>query len=84
MAIVGLPGEPALELGLAIRAQSGRRACLIFGYANDSIGYVVLPEHYAEGGYEVGRTLFTPAAESVLRETALRLLQDLTIAPPHR
>ncbi len=75
--IVGLPGDVVVEIGLAVKAASRRSACLVFAYTNDSIGYTVMPAHFAEGGYEAGQTLFEPTAERLMREAALGLVADL-------
>ena len=53
LALVALPGEPFVELGLAIRQQSPARHTFVIGYANDYIGYLPTPEAWEQGGYEV-------------------------------
>ncbi|MEN6546786.1 MAG: neutral/alkaline non-lysosomal ceramidase N-terminal domain-containing protein [Armatimonadia bacterium] len=52
--LVGVPVEPFVELGLAIRALSDRLTCLCVGYANDYLGYVGPPKAWEQGGYEFG------------------------------
>lgn len=51
--LVALPGEPFLELGLAIRDRSGHPLCVVIGYANGVPGYIPHESAYASGGYEV-------------------------------
>lgn len=54
VAIVGLPGEPFVELGLQIKAHAVAPHPLVAGYANDYLGYFATPEAWEQGGYEVG------------------------------
>ena len=53
IAIVGIPGELFVELGLAIRANPFFAQTFVAGYCNDLIGYIPTRAAYAEGGYEV-------------------------------
>lgn len=63
--VVGLPGEPFVELGLSIKS-AARAVCaarsaaddapvtaVVLGYANGCVGYVPNRDAYADGGYEV-------------------------------
>lgn len=57
-AIVGVPGELFVELGLQIKEQGVKeqgalRQIMIAGFANGNIGYIPTRAAYAEGGYEV-------------------------------
>ena len=52
-AMVGLPGEVFVELGMQIRSRSPFPVTLVVGYANGDIGYVPTRSAYPEGGYEV-------------------------------
>ena len=55
LAIIGLPGEPMTELGMAIRAQSPFPQTLVLGYSNgNGAHYVGMPGEKARGGYEAG------------------------------
>jgi len=78
-AIVALPGEPFVELGLAVKRGSPARLTMVAGYANDPIGYVPTDRALEEGGYEsrppaclVGR-----GSAARLVEAALELLRRL-------
>ena len=56
LAIVGVPGEYFVELGLQIKAelqQSGTRQVMISGFTNGNVGYIPARRAYAQGGYEV-------------------------------
>ncbi len=53
-AFVFLPGEPFVEIGLAIREASPWELTMIVGYAEDYIGYIPTDRAFANGGYEIG------------------------------
>jgi len=57
---VFLPGEPFVELGLAIKRDLGPVTAVV-GNADGTVGYVPTQKAYTEGGYEV-----TPACSSQL------------------
>ncbi len=77
LAIVGLPGEPMTELGMAIRQRSPFPQTLVLGYSNgNGAHYVGMPGEKARGGYEAGDAgagtdecgpLMVEAAERMLR-----------------
>jgi neutral ceramidase len=77
--LVGLPGEPFVELGQEIKRRAVREP-IIIGYANGCPGYVPHRSAYAEGGYEVlhahkvygAPTAFAPEAGELLTEAALK------------
>lgn len=76
--LVALPGEPFVELGLAIKQRSPLPHTFVIGYANDWIGYLTTPEAWQQGGYEVGPGPWTrvgPAGGTQLVAKALELLQ---------
>ena len=53
LALVGIPGELFVELGLALKANPHFAQTFVAGYCNDLIGYIPTRAAYAEGGYEV-------------------------------
>ncbi|MEM1508654.1 MAG: neutral/alkaline non-lysosomal ceramidase N-terminal domain-containing protein [Thermofilaceae archaeon] len=77
--IVGLPGEPFVEIGLAVKQFSPAALTMIVGYANDAIGYVPMDEAFDEGGYEVmpPACILGKGAAQALAEAAWRLLLRL-------
>lgn len=79
IAIVGFPGEPFLEIGLAVKQFSPAALTMVAGYANDPIGYVPTDEAFDEGGYEVTppACILEKGAARALTEAAWRLLQKL-------
>jgi neutral ceramidase len=79
-ALVALPGEPFVELGLAIKARSPAAQTLVVGYANDWIGYLTTPEAWTQGGYEVAPGPWTRVGaegSAQLVAAALTLLEQL-------
>ena len=79
-AFVFLPGEPFVETGLAVRAQSPFAITAVVGYAEETIGYVPTDQAFVEGGYETtyGRwSVVSLGSEPVLRAEAAALLREL-------
>jgi neutral ceramidase len=76
IAIVGMPGEPFVEFGLAYRDRSPAAFSLFGGYANGYFGYFPTIRAAVEGGYGaegiVARTQ-VGAGESMLDTALIRL-----------
>ena len=51
--VAGVPGEPFCRMGKAIREVAAPLIGIPVGYANGYVGYIVPPESWARGGYEV-------------------------------
>lgn len=79
LAIIGLPGEPLTELGVAIRERSAFPQTLVLGYSNgNGVHYVGMPGEKARGGYEMGVAgAGTDECGALLVETANRVLREL-------
>jgi hypothetical protein len=77
LAIVGLPGEVFVELGLAVRERSPFRHTLVLGLANEAIGYVPTRRAFDEGGYEPTSSRLRPGGGEQLVEAALEALAAL-------
>jgi neutral/alkaline ceramidase-like enzyme len=77
LAIVALPGEIFVELGLAIKKASPFKHTFIVELANGSIGYVPNREAYPQGNYEVVSARGEAGTGEKLVETALRLLTEV-------
>jgi hypothetical protein len=80
LALVFLPGEPFVELGLAIKARSPAQHTFVVGYANDWIGYLTTPEAWQQGGYEVSPGPWTrvgPQGGMQLVDKAVEMVQML-------
>ena len=74
LAIVGIPGELFVELGLAIKANPHFAQTFIAGYCNDLIGYIPTRAAYPEGGYEVDTARVAAGSGETIVDTALSAL----------
>jgi hypothetical protein len=77
VAIVALPGEIFVELGLAIKKASPFKHTFIAELANGSIGYVPNREAFPQGNYEVISARGDISSGEILVETALKLLNEV-------
>jgi hypothetical protein len=77
VAIVFLPGEVFVDLGLAIKRASPFRTTLVVELSNcvETI-YIPTRAAYAGGSYEVTNSALEPGSGEMLVEAALRLLRD--------
>jgi neutral ceramidase len=75
-AFAAIPGEPFVEVGLALKAVKGYDLVFPVALANGYFGYIALPENFGRGGYETrpgaASYLATGAADTIL--DALRSL----------
>jgi hypothetical protein len=76
-AIVGLPSEISVELGMHIRKYSPYRNTVIVQLSNDWFGYIPPKRIFEEGHYEAVVTKIQPGEGEKLAEMALTLLMDL-------
>jgi hypothetical protein len=76
-AIVTLPGEVFVELGLAIKAASPFETTLVIELANDSPAYIPTKKAFVEGSYEIVNSRVQPGSGERLVEAAARLLKEL-------
>ncbi len=74
LAIVGIPGELFVELGLALKATAHFAHTYVAGYCNDLIGYIPTRAAYAEGGYEVDTARIAAGSGETMVKTALAAL----------
>jgi hypothetical protein len=77
VAIVTLPSEIFVELGLAIKAASPFKTTIVIELANDSLGYIPTRKAFAEGSYETVNSRVAPGAGEMLVDAAVKLLKDL-------
>ncbi|MCO6458080.1 MAG: neutral/alkaline non-lysosomal ceramidase N-terminal domain-containing protein [Pirellulaceae bacterium] len=77
VALVCLPGEVFVELGLAIKQASPFRTTLVIELAN-CVETIYVPHRaaYAGGSYEVTNSALQPGSGELLVETALALLRE--------
>jgi neutral ceramidase len=77
VALVALPGEVFVELGLAIKRASPFETTLVVELAHDAPGYVPTRKAFAEGSYETVNSRIQPGGGELLVETAVRLLKEI-------
>jgi hypothetical protein len=77
LAIVTLPGEVFVELGLAIKRQSPFETTLVVELANDVPNYIPTEKAFREGSYEVVNSRLAPGSGEQLVAAAVRLLREL-------
>ncbi len=77
VAIVLLPGEVFVDLGLAIKRGSPFRHTLVVELANDNPAYIPTEKAFKEGSYETVNSRIAPGGGERMAETAIQLLKDL-------
>jgi len=78
-AIVSLPFEVFVEIGLEIKEKSPFPHTFLVELANGSYGYLPTPRHHELGGYEtwIGTAKFAEDSSEVLTEELLEMLGEL-------
>lgn len=76
-AIVALPGQIFVELGLAIKKSSPFTTTLIVTLANSHEECIPLKKAFAEGSYEIVYSLVDSRGGEMLVETALSLMTEI-------
>ncbi|MCB1237081.1 MAG: neutral/alkaline non-lysosomal ceramidase N-terminal domain-containing protein [Verrucomicrobiae bacterium] len=77
IAVVGLPGEVFVELGLAIKEASPFPTTIVVELAQVHIAYVPTRKAFAEGGYETLNSRLAPGGGEMLVESAIQQLRAL-------
>jgi sugar phosphate isomerase/epimerase len=77
VAIVGLPGEVFVDLGLAIKRASRFQNTLVTELCQDAPGYIPTKKAFAEGSYETVNSRIAPGGGEIMAESAIRLLKSL-------
>lgn len=77
VAVVALPGEVFVELGLAIKQASPFKTTMVIELSN-AVETIYIPTRYAYvgGGYEVVNSILAPGGGELLAEAAIRLLSE--------
>ncbi len=76
-ALVGLPGEVFVELGLAIKQASPFANTMVVELSQDCPDYVPTRKAFAEGSYETVCSCVEPGGGEMLVDSAVRLLKQL-------
>jgi hypothetical protein len=77
VALVTLPHEVFVELGLEIKRRSPYRQTLVLSLANDIDFYVPTRKAFAEGSYEVTTSSYQTGGGELLVDGAIRRLAEL-------
>ena len=77
VAIVLLPGEVFVDLGLAIKRGSPFRHTLVVELANDNPAYIPTEKAFKEGSYETVNSRIAPGGGERLTEAAIQLLKEV-------
>lgn len=77
VAVVGLPGEVFVDLGLAIKRASPFKTTLVIELCQDSPGYIPTKKAFAEGSYETVNSRIVAGGGEMMAEAAIRLLKEL-------
>ncbi|WP_339925999.1 neutral/alkaline non-lysosomal ceramidase N-terminal domain-containing protein [uncultured Cyclobacterium sp.] len=77
LAIVGLPGEVFVDLGLAIKENSPYKNTIVVELTHSHIAYVPTKEAFTRGGYETVNSRLAPGGGEMLADTAIALLQEI-------
>jgi hypothetical protein len=76
-AIVCLPGEIFVELGLAIKKSSPFKNTVVISICNDRPSYVPTRKAFTEGSYEITNSRVSPGTGEMLVDAAVKLLKEL-------
>jgi hypothetical protein len=79
VAIVLLPGEVFVDLGLAIKRASPFTHTLVIELSNDNPAYLPTEKAFKEGSYETVNSRIAPGGGERLVETAIGLLKEIAI-----
>ena len=77
VAVVGLPGEILVELGLAIKTASPFAHTFVIELSNDTPAYIPTRKAFAEGSYETVNCIIKSGGGEMLVDAAVQLLQEL-------
>ena len=77
VAFVSLPAEPFVEIGFGIRNASKYQYTILAALGMGEIGYVGMPQHYGNGGYETSpdRSLADRTVGETMIASAIELLK---------
>lgn len=70
-AIAAIPGEPFVEIGLALKKTPGYDVIFPTALANGYLSYIPLPESFERGGYEIR----AGASNRLCRDASVRILK---------
>ena len=77
VAVVGLPGEVFVDIGLAIKERSPFATTLVIELCQDAPGYIPTKKAFDEGSYETVNSRIAPGGGEMILEKAVSLLKAL-------
>lgn len=80
LAVLFLPGEPFVEIALAIERSSPFEHTIVVGFGENNIGYIPTEAAFGQGGYEVGPgkwSFLERGADEAIYRAGLKLLEEL-------
>jgi neutral ceramidase len=77
VAVVGLPGEVFVDIGLAIKRASPFPTTLVIELCQDAPGYIPTKKAFAEGSYETVNSRVASGGGEMMAKAAIRLLKTL-------
>jgi hypothetical protein len=80
LAVLFLPGEPFVEIALAIERSSPFEHTVVVGFGENNIGYIPTEFAFRQGGYEVGPgkwSFLEKGADELTYRAGLKLLEEL-------
>jgi hypothetical protein len=83
--IATIPGEAITDIGQEIKKAGkadGFRLTLLFGLANDHMGYVVTKDLYATDGYEPNSTMYGESTGTIVVNAATKVIGAVKPAAP--
>ena len=80
-ALLGLPSEVSVEIGLAIREQSPYSKTIVVQLSNDWFGYIPTRRIFEQGNYEAEVAKIEPGEGEKLIRESIELLSELKLNP---
>ena len=77
IALIGIPGEPFMGIGKALKETDGWDLVIPTCLTNGSEGYFPMMDAYAEGGYEAGSSKFKAGVAELIIAEGKELLSQL-------
>jgi len=77
VALVTLPGEVFVDLGLDIKRESPFEHTIVIQLANDAPGYIPTQKAFVEGSYETVNSQIQSGGGEQMRDAAITLLKEL-------
>lgn len=77
LALIGIPGEPFCEIGIAVRKNSPFAVTCMCCHTNGNAGYYATAEAYDQGGYEPRNSRFIRGVGELMIDEASKLLNAL-------